>query len=83
MNVKPIGALKSGPISQVVVEYRGLTIKGPLYLHLTAHFTRGPEVSRYLRATYSFHGGSAMSNGDKLNTRKISLFFLIEVNLIR
>ena len=31
MNVKPIGAFKSGLIRQVVFERRGLKIQGPLY----------------------------------------------------
>ena len=31
MNVKPIGAFKSGLIRQVVFEPRGLKIQGPLY----------------------------------------------------
>ena len=31
MNVKPIGAFKSGLIRQVVFERRGLIIQGPLY----------------------------------------------------
>ena len=31
MNVKPIGAFKSGLIRQVVFEHRGLKIQGPLY----------------------------------------------------
>ena len=32
MNVKPIGAFKSGLIRQVVFECRGLKIQGPLYM---------------------------------------------------
>ena len=39
MNVKPIGAFKSGLIRQVVFERRGLKIQGPLYkpLQLTTY----------------------------------------------
>ena len=33
VNVKPIGAFKSGLIRQVVFECRGLKIQGPLYFH--------------------------------------------------
>ena len=32
VNVKPIGAFKSGLIRQVVFERRGLKIQGPLYI---------------------------------------------------
>ena len=35
MNVKPIGAFKSGLIRQVVFERRGLKIQGPLYMQET------------------------------------------------
>ena len=34
MNVKPIGAFKSGLIRQVVFERRGLKIQGPLYFEI-------------------------------------------------
>ena len=34
MNVKPIGAFKSGLIRQVVFERRGLKIQGPLYIYM-------------------------------------------------
>ena len=45
MNVKPIGAFKSGLIRQVVFERRGLKIQGPLYIPLgLLYFNRSSEA---------------------------------------
>ena len=43
MNVKPIGAFKSGLIRQVAFERRGLKIQGPLYIIL-----KKAEMNRYV-----------------------------------
>ena len=48
MNVKPIGAFKSGLIRQVVFERRGLKIQGPLYLS-SASVHVSHKVQIYLR----------------------------------